>query len=113
MRALLLVVLAAGLCSGQAADAGKPATTNVMNAEYPKVHADLSVTFRVKAPDAKKVQVDLGKLWEMEPDSEGVWSVTIAPQVPGFHYYYPNIDGVWPGNSIRLNLDEIHALAGG
>jgi 1,4-alpha-glucan branching enzyme len=65
-----------------------------MGAEYPKVHADLSVTFRIKAPDAKKVQVDLGKLWDMERDSEGVWSVTIPPQVPGFHYYYLNIDGV-------------------
>jgi enterochelin esterase-like enzyme len=65
-----------------------------MGAEYPKVHADLSVTFRIKAPDAKKVQVDLGKLWDMERDSEGIWSVTIPPQVPGFHYYYLNIDGV-------------------
>jgi enterochelin esterase-like enzyme len=89
-----LVILAAGLCPGQPADEGKPAVTNVMGAEYPKVHADLSVTFRVKAPDAKKVQVDLGKPWDMERDSEGVWSVTIPPQVPGFHYYYLAIDGV-------------------
>jgi enterochelin esterase-like enzyme len=94
MRALLLIILAAGFCPGQTADAGNPATSNVMGAEYPKVHADLSVTFRIKAPDAKKVQVDLGKLWDMERDSDGVWSVTIAPQVPGFHYYYLNIDGV-------------------
>ena len=94
MRALLLVILAASLCLGQAADEGKPAATNVMGAGYPRIHADLSVTFRVKAPDAKKVQVDLGKPWDMERDSEGVWSVTIPPQVPGFHYYYLNIDGV-------------------
>ncbi len=94
MRALSVVMLAAALCSGQPADEGKPAPTNVMGAEYPKVHADLSVTFRVKAPDAKKVQVDLGRLWDMERDSEGVWSVTIPPQVPGFHYYYLAIDGV-------------------
>lgn len=94
MRTLILVILATGFCSAQAADADKPATTNVMNAEYPKVHADLSVTFRVKAPDAKKVQVDLGKLWDMERDGDGLWSVTVAPQVPGFHYYYLNIDGV-------------------
>jgi enterochelin esterase-like enzyme len=94
MRALLLVILAAGLCPGQPADEGKPASTNVMGAEYPKIHADLSVTFRIKAPDAKKVQVDLGKPWDMERDSEGVWSVTIPPQVPGFHYYYLTIDGV-------------------
>jgi len=66
VRALLLVILAASLCLGQAADEGKPAATNVMGAEYPRIHADLSVTFRVKAPDAKKVQVDLGKPWDME-----------------------------------------------
>jgi len=94
MKALLLFVLAAGLCAGQAVIDGKPASTNITGAEYPKVHADLSVTFRIKAPDAKKVQVDLGKLWDMERDSEGVWSVTIPPQVPGFHYYYLTIDGV-------------------
>ncbi len=94
MRALFLIMLAASLCAGQTADEGKPATTNVMNAEYPKVHGDLSVTFRVKAPDAKTVQVDLGKLWDMQRDSEGVWTATIPPQVPGFHYYYLAIDGV-------------------
>ena len=93
LRALFLAILA-GFCLGQAADEGKPATSNIMGAQYPRVHADLSVTFRVKAPDAQKVQVDLGKLWDMQKDSEGVWTVTIPPQVPGFHYYYLNIDGV-------------------
>ncbi len=95
MRAILWSLLAVGLCAGQQpADPGSPASTNVMNAEYPRVHADRRVTFRVKAPDARKVQVDLGQLWDMERDSEGVWTVTIPPQVPGFHYYYLAIDGV-------------------
>ncbi len=79
MRSLFLVILAASLSSGQPTDEGRPATTNVLGAEYRRVHADLSVTFRIKAPDAKKVQVDLGKLWDMERDSEGVWKVTIPP----------------------------------
>ena len=94
MKTLLLSLLAAALCTGQAPNEGKPASSNLMGAEYPKVLRDLSVTFRLKAPDAKTVQVDLGKLWEMERDSDGVWTVTIPPQVPGFHYYYLNIDGV-------------------
>jgi enterochelin esterase-like enzyme len=94
MQTTYLTMLAVSLCFGQAADDGKPASTNIMGAEYPKVHADLSVTFRLKAPEARKVQVDLGKLWDMERASDGVWSVTIPPQVPGFHYYYLNIDGV-------------------
>ena len=41
----------------KAADDGKPAATNTGNAQYPRVHADGRVTFRLKAPDAKKVQV--------------------------------------------------------
>ena len=93
MRTFFSLLMTAYLCQAQITGA-KPATTNVMGAEYPKVHADLSVSFRVKAPEAKKVQVDLGKLWDMERDGEGVWAVTIPPQVPGFHYYYLNIDGV-------------------
>jgi len=90
----LLVTLTAAPVWAQLSDEGRPATTNVMGAEYPRVHSDLSVTFRVEAPDAKKVQVDLGRLWDMERDGEGVWSVTIPGQVPGFHYYYLAIDGV-------------------
>ena len=39
------------------ADEGKPASTNVGNSGYPRVHADGRVTFRLKAPDANKVQV--------------------------------------------------------
>ena len=94
MKIPLLLMLAAALCLAQIAKDGKPASSNIMGAEYPKVYPDLSVTFRLKAPDARKVQVDLGKLWEMERDSEGIWTVTIPPQVQGFHYYYLNIDGV-------------------
>ena len=33
-----------------------PATSNIGGAEYPRIHADLRVTFRIKAPDAQKVE---------------------------------------------------------
>lgn len=29
----------------------------------------------------------------MERDTNGVWTVTTRPQVPGFHYYWIVIDG--------------------
>ena len=29
----------------------------------------------------------------MTRSEDGIWSVTIPPQVPGFHYYSPVIDG--------------------
>jgi enterochelin esterase-like enzyme len=30
----------------------------------------------------------------MERSADGTWSVTVPPQVPGFHYYYLFVDGV-------------------
>jgi enterochelin esterase family protein len=93
-KILVLSALACGLCWGQAADAGLPASTNIAGHEYPRVHADLSVTFRLKAPDALKVQVRLGKIYDMEKSADGTWSVTLPPQVVGFHYYYLIVDGV-------------------
>ena len=35
---------------------GKPASTNIRGSEYPRIHDDLRVTFRIKAPDAQKVE---------------------------------------------------------
>jgi enterochelin esterase-like enzyme len=72
---------------------GKPASTNLMGAAYPKIHADLSVSFRLKAPDAKKVTLQLGKSFDMVRGQDGVWTVTAPAQVPGFHYYWFVLDG--------------------
>ena len=57
------------------------------------------ITFRVNAPEARKVQVKpggdgLGKgPYDMVRDDKGVWTVTTPPAVPGFHYYFLLIDG--------------------
>ena len=91
---LMIIAQASMFCLGQENTASTPATSNVAGAEYPQIQTDLSVIFRVKAPDAKKVQIDLGKLYDMTKDDQGVWSVTTDPQVPGFHYYSLVIDGV-------------------
>src|SRR3977135_1770860 len=98
---LLLTVLASGLAHAQSIDDSKPATSNVMNAQYPRIHPDLRVTFRVTAAGAQKVQVQpggadngLGKgPYDMVRDEKGVWTVTTPPAVPGFHYYWFVIDG--------------------
>ncbi|HZT80211.1 MAG TPA: alpha/beta hydrolase-fold protein, partial [Gemmataceae bacterium] len=85
---------------GKKGDESQPASTNVGNAAYPRIHPDLRVTFRLRAPDAKKVQVvgnfGLGKggPWEMEKGEGGVWTVTTPPVIPGFHYYTLSVDGV-------------------
>ena len=77
-----------------AADGSAPASSNVPGAEYPKVHPDLRVSFRLKAADAQKVRLRLGKDYDLTRDQDGVWGVTTDPQVPGFHYYWYVLDGV-------------------
>lgn len=82
-----------------AADDAKPAATTVGPGGYPRVHPDGRVTFRLKAPDAKKVQVftnyGLGANgpWDMTKGDDGVWSLTSPPVVPGLHYYELIVDG--------------------
>jgi enterochelin esterase-like enzyme len=71
-----------------------PASTNVPGNQYPQILPDNRVTFRIKAPDAQKVQVDLWKKYDMVKDSEGFWEATTEPIVEGFHYYSILIDGV-------------------
>jgi enterochelin esterase-like enzyme len=75
-------------------DGSQPASSNIPGAEYPRIHSDLRVTFRLKAPEAQKVRLHLDKDYDLVRDSDGVWSVTTAPQVPGFHYYWFILDGV-------------------
>jgi enterochelin esterase family protein len=95
MHLLLLAFLFAQAPEGQ------PAPSNVRGAEYPRIHPDLSVTFRYKAPEAKKVQLNpggadngLGKgPVDMTRGADGSWTVTIPPAVPGFHYYWFLVDG--------------------
>jgi enterochelin esterase-like enzyme len=81
-------------------DEGKPASTNIGNSGYPRVHADSRVTFRLKAAEAKKVQVftnyglGAGGPWDMNRGEDGLWTLTSPPVVPGFHYYGLIVDGV-------------------
>jgi enterochelin esterase family protein len=91
---LAIIVQTSIVCFGQ--ESGKPlsAATNVAGAEFPKILPDLSVQFRTIAPDAQKVQIDLGKKYDMIRSDDGSWTVTSDPQVPGFHYYSLVIDGI-------------------
>jgi enterochelin esterase-like enzyme len=73
---------------------GDPASTNVPNAQYPQILPDNRVVFRVKAPDAQKLQVDLGKKYDMVKDTSGHWTLTTDPVPIGFHYYSLIVDGV-------------------
>lgn len=73
---------------------GAPATSNVRSAKYPQILPDNRAIFKIKAADAQKVQVDLGKKYDMTRDTDGFWTVTTDTISEGFHYYSLLIDGV-------------------
>jgi len=73
---------------------GIPASTNIPGQEYPRILPDNRVMFRIKAPDAQKVQVDLLKKYDMVKNDEGIWEATTESITIGFHYYSILIDGV-------------------
>jgi len=73
---------------------GVPASTNIRNAKYPQILPDNRVIFRIKAPEAQKVQIDLVKKYDMAKDTGGYWIATTDSVSEGFHYYSLIIDGV-------------------
>jgi len=96
---LILTSLLAVFLQARAIADSAPATSNVGNAEYPRMAPDLRVTFRLKAPNAKQVKLEGGtglvkEPLEMARDEGGLWSVTTPPAAPGFHYYWFNVDGL-------------------
>lgn len=73
---------------------GLPAESNIRNAQYPQIMPNGKAIFRVKAPEAQKVQIDLGKKYDLTKDSDGVWKTTTDSLSEGFHYYSMVIDNV-------------------
>jgi len=86
--------------------------------QSPEVQADGRVTFRLRAPNAKEVKLNLTgpKVGPMQKDAEGVWSVTTDPLPPDYYQYAFVVDGVAlldPSNPVRIpNLlsadSEVH-----
>ena len=63
--------------------------------EFPKIDSQRRAYFRINAPQAKKVVVDIcSKKYNMEPDGKGGFMAVTDPLPVGFHYYFMNIDGV-------------------
>ncbi len=83
-----------------AAEGDRPAPSAIRGSQYPMLHADGTVTFRVRAPMAKDVQVqprgDGNGLGDqpiaLRRESDGAWMAR-APVRPGFHYFQLLIDG--------------------
>ena len=71
------------------------AETTIPGNEFPKVDRERRAYFRIEAPEARKVVLDIcGKKYDMQPDGKGGWMAVTDPLVAGFHYYFMNIGGV-------------------
>ena len=71
------------------------AETTIPGNEFPKVDKEHRAYFSISAPEACKVIVDIcGKKYDMQPDGKGNWMAVTDPLVPGFHYYFMEINGV-------------------
>ena len=70
------------------------ASTVIPNNEFPKLDAARRGYFRLYAPSAKSVKVDIcGKKYDMKRDEKGFWTGVTKPLVVGFHYYFFWVDG--------------------
>lgn len=72
----------------------KPSSVNQPGKQFPQVNSEGRVRVSISAPQALKVQLDIGGVkYDLIKDENGVWTGESAPQDIGFHYYQLNIDG--------------------
>jgi enterochelin esterase-like enzyme len=96
MRTIGIVsLLSASLCVAQGSSDFKPASSNVLDAQFPQVDSNSRVQIRFKAPDATKVRVNFwsGEKADMEKQPDGFWTFTSKSMAPGLHYYTIVVDG--------------------
>ena len=95
----VFIFLSVGFCFSQTNQSifeedFKPSSTNQPGKEYPQVNSKGQVRARISAPEAHKVQLDIGAVkYDMIKDENGVWTGDSNPQDEGFHYYQLWIDG--------------------
>jgi enterochelin esterase family protein len=93
---IVMAMCAASLCVAQTTQPAvdsKPASTNIPGQQYPRIDSDGRAIFRVNAPNAQSVHVNLRNTALTKGD-DGVWTGVTEPLDPGFHYYQLIIDGV-------------------
>jgi enterochelin esterase-like enzyme len=90
-------------------DDWKPSAANIAGQEFPKINSERRAQFKIKAPDAKDVAVNIGKPLVVTKSDDGVWTVTTSPLDVGFHFYRVSIDGA----SVADPASEIFRGGGG
>jgi enterochelin esterase-like enzyme len=90
-------------------DDWKPSAANIAGQEFPKINSERRAQFKIKAPDAKDVAVNIGKPLVVTKSDDGVWTITTSPLDVGFHFYRVLIDGA----SVADPASEIFRGGGG
>jgi len=109
---ILVVFSSRSQSEGTPLDA-KPADTNISGQPYPAVDAQARATFRVKAPDAQKVQVSVGATYDLVKGDDGYWTGATHPLEVGFHYYWLLIDGVRVDDPSSETFFGVGQMSGG
>ena len=75
-QVVLALILALGTAWAQLGELKRP-TTNVPDAEFPRLNSDLSATFRVNGGQAQKLLLlmDFDSSYEMAKGDDGFWEV--------------------------------------
>ena len=77
----------------QALEDFKPSSVNQLGKAYPQVNSEGRVRAQLYAPEAKKVQLDIGGVkYDMIKNEQGFWTGESERQQEGFHYQL-NVDG--------------------
>ncbi|MFL5742544.1 MAG: alpha/beta hydrolase-fold protein [Flavisolibacter sp.] len=98
---VLATLFCSAFCSAQTAplEDFKPSTLNQPGQEYPQVNSQGYARFRIVAPYADSVRVNVGPGGTrggtpLKKVSDSIWmGTTSGPMEEGFHYYHVNIDG--------------------
>ncbi len=75
--------------------------------QSPVVHDDRTITFRFRAPEARKVELSgqfLQGTRAMQKDEAGVWSVTVGPVEPNLYPYNFVVDGIGVADPANQDL---------
>lgn len=90
------------------------AETTIPGNEFPKVDSERRAYFRILAPQAQRVQVDIcGRKYDMQRDASGAWMAVTDPLVVGFHYYFILVDGVSVVDPATDTFFGCHRQSGG
>ena len=78
----------------------------------PEVHADRTVTFRIRAPKATEVALAFQGSKPMARDADGMWSVTVGPLDPEIYEYAFTVDSARVLDTANTMLKTGRSLGG-